>query len=245
MVADIHELQDSSAPSNLFNSYPFAKLLAAFEAGFNGAVVVCGPQRVQSLVGTAGAPGLLALALARYAELPVVPQDPLGIYGLSAFFVLPEPTDTRSDGSSQTPVLDILEGVQHGRAHAKGSGRESWEQCSLETFSDVHKVLSLLARLLAAVTDPDGQAAAGLPVEEADLPSQKMQWQKAGKCLGRYPLVFRISLLAPCAEDVLPACSPRGGLTSRCRSLYMVEAPPAVSGGPVPSTRFLDLHPLS
>ncbi|CAK9095299.1 unnamed protein product [Durusdinium trenchii] len=109
------EVEEDAAGA--FASEPLAELLKGFAEGCDGALVVCGPQRVRSMLGTTGCPGVLALAMAQCAN--ALPVDSL--LAVSAFFVLPEVEHP----TCRLPCLDIMDG---GR-------RASWEQCHIETFT--------------------------------------------------------------------------------------------------------------
>eukprot|EP00445_Apocalathium_hangoei_P004166 CAMPEP_0203852776 /NCGR_PEP_ID=MMETSP0359-20131031/8133_1 /ASSEMBLY_ACC=CAM_ASM_000338 /TAXON_ID=268821 /ORGANISM="Scrippsiella Hangoei, Strain SHTV-5" /LENGTH=691 /DNA_ID=CAMNT_0050768999 /DNA_START=42 /DNA_END=2114 /DNA_ORIENTATION=- len=164
--ASIHETTAGDNPAALMHQSPIAELLGAFTSGTlqsEVAVVVCGPQRVRTLFGSAGLPGLLPLLLARCTEVQLDASSPSssstsGLFGLSAFYALPE------DQGGLLPALDALCGrfEQH----------DAWETCEVETFTDLHKVFATVVRVLASL----GRAGVSSNV----------------RCLGRVPLIFRV-----------------------------------------------------
>ncbi|CAK8990465.1 unnamed protein product [Durusdinium trenchii] len=184
------EVEEDAAGA--FASEPLAELLKGFAEGCDGALVVCGPQRVRSMLGTTGCPGVLALAMAQCAN--ALPVDSL--LAVSAFFVLPEVEHP----TCRLPCLDIMDG---GR-------RASWEQCHIETFTDMHKAFSVLVRVCSNLLDTRGDIT--------------RKWQQYQECLGRLPLIFCLQLLRPWQSHP--------GIQST--RLFFAEAPPPVSGGPVP-----------
>lgn len=176
-----------------FASEPLEELLHSFSEGQDGALVVCGPQRVRSLLGSTGSPGVLGLAMAQCAN--ALPTNSL--LAFSAFFALPE---VEHQARCRLPCLDLMDGCR----------RACWEQCNIETFTDMHKAFSVLVRCCSALLDTRGEAT--------------RKWQQYQDCLGRLPLIFCLQLLR-CSG------SHPGVLSNR---LFFVEAPPPVSGGPVP-----------
>jgi len=236
-------------PGALLTSQPVAAHLGAFfEEGIDAAVVVCGPHRVRTLIGSAGFPGLLPLVLARcVASGGQAGSGPSGscLFGLSAFFALPEPAlpkppsvaphDAGNYSTAMLPVLDALEGRE----------RSEWGQCYVETFTDIHKVFAALVRFLAAVggrgrgsgdgddggSGPPCHSRAAIAPQDAGAPACDTAGASQrcihNRCLGRLPLVFRLCLL-DVTRDTVAGYTP-------CRSLFFVDAPPAVSQGPVPA----------
>lgn len=209
-------------PADILASPPVSNLLAAFLAGgADGVVIVCGTERVRTLLGTCGVPGILPLVLARCAQATLAPRAPLApgpglagasLFGLSAFVALPEEADA-GDGDLETslPVLDVLDGFARS---------EAWELCAVETFTDVHKVFAALVRVFAGVAGP--QSGGNVGDDESVRRAQT-------RFVGRWPLVFRIALFTQEGAQA----GFRGFVAGR--ALLLVDAPPAIAGGPVPS----------
>eukprot|EP00439_Symbiodinium_sp_Y106_P070238 s20_g12.t1 len=191
---DLEEGVDASAA---FTSAPVAALLQGFENGQDGTLVVCG-SIVRSLLGSTGSPGVLSLAVASCAN--ALSGQSAGLLALSAFFALPE---VGRAPAGRLPAIDLLGG---------GASRGSWEQCTIETFTDPHKALSTLVRCISQLLNSSGG--------------------RQEEFLGRLPLIFRLLVLTLRREKELTSCEAAPGI--RSRSLYFVEAPPPGSGGPIP-----------
>ncbi|CAE7529377.1 unnamed protein product [Symbiodinium microadriaticum] len=129
---------------------------------------------------------VLSLAVASCAN--ALSGQSAGLLALSAFFALPE---VGRAPAGRLPAIDLLGG---------GASRGSWEQCTIDTFTDPHKALSTLVRCISQLLNSTGG--------------------RQEEFLGRLPLIFRLL--------VLTSCEAAPGI--RSRSLYFVEAPPPGSG---------------